>query len=324
MTRTAAIALALALAWAPALADDCGYAFLRVGAKARPASMGEAAVALADDPGVLAYNPGGLALLRHRAGSAGYLNYVAGVQIGSLSFVQPLDAQSTAGASLNYLNSGDIKETTLDDPTGRGLGSFSFSAAALGLGYGRLLGPQLSAGAVLRGIYEKAKEYSSSAIALDLGAVYEIDIDQLARAAFRAQRQRNYGTSLAAGLSVQNLGVATKAFVSDKERLPLTVRAGLAYRPFLDRLTVALAGVKPLDAGFKLQAGAEYWLASVIALRAGYNGQLAGIQNGSSMDDFAGLGGGLGVRYRGYSLDAGYTPFPGLGHPLRVDLTVRF
>ena len=319
-----ALALLLPLVAVPLLASDAGFAFLRIPVKARPAALGEAVVACAADPAGLAYNPGGLPLIAARQASASYLNYISGIQAGNLSYVQPLDSASAFCAGLTYLNSGSIKETTLDDPTGEGLSTFSYTSYAVSAGYGRRVMPRLTAGAVLKGVYERVKEFSASGIAADLGVVYQVDLQGLGDRIFKPAKPGNYGSSLALGAALQNIGFATKAFVTEKEKMPLTVRAGLAYLPFHDKLTIALAGVKPVDTGLKLQAGIEYWIKGVAALRVGYNGLQSDLKTGSNTDDFSGLAAGLGVRVRKYRLDFGYTPFAGLGNPVRVDISAEF
>lgn len=286
--------------------------------------MGEAVVAVSDDPSGQGYNPAGLPLMRTRQASAGFLNYVSGIQAGNISWVQPLDGLSTAAAGLTYLNSGSIKETTIDDPLGESLGSFTYSSFALTASYGRCFDPQWYAGASIKGAYEKAKEYTSSGVAMDLGVLYEVDLQSIGDRIFKPAQPGNYGTSLVLGASVQNAGFATKAFVSEKAKMPLLVRAGLAYRPFMNKLTVALAGVKPADAPFAVQAGGEYWIKGTAALRLGYNGLYGSLQNGSSTDDFSGLSAGLGMRFRKYRIDFAYTPYAGLGNPMRVDISAEF
>lgn len=242
---------------AAALASDAGFAFLRIPVKARPAAMGEAVVACAGDASGLGYNPGGLPLIASRQASASYLDYVSGIQAGNLCYAQPLDSAAAFCAGLTYLNSGSIKETTLDDPLGESLGSFTYMSFALSAGYGRRVLPRLFAGAALKGVYERVKDFSASGVAADLGAVYQVDLQGLGDRIFKPAKPGNYGTSLALGAAVQNIGFATKAFVSEKEKMPLTARAGLAYLPFHDKLTIALAGVKAVDAPLKLQAGME-------------------------------------------------------------------
>ncbi|MDO9392337.1 MAG: PorV/PorQ family protein [bacterium] len=323
MKKTLLFLAVMSLTAAFASAQDCGFSFLRLPLKARAVSMGEALVGASDDLAGLSYNPAGLSLIKSRQGSAGYTNYAADIQTGSISYVQPRDQWSTYSAGISYLNSGSIKETTLDLPTGTG-NTFSYNTLALSLGYGRIITSQLFAGAALKGVYDKVQEYSASAVAVDLGALYEIDMDQAARVLFKARGSRNYGSSLTAGFSVLNLGVAAKAFVTEKEKLPLTFRGGLAYRPVMNRLTIALAASKAVDAGVKAQLGLEYFAKDALALRLGYNGAMRDIKTGSDLDDFTGLSCGLGIYVRKYRLDVAYAPMGGLGNPLRADISVEF
>ncbi len=115
--KAAALWFAIILIPAVAAADDAGFSSLRLPLAARPVSLGEAIAADAADPGSAAYNPGALSLIRRRSASAAYLNYVAGIQAGRFSFVQPCGMRATAAISLSYINSGDIVETSWDQPT---------------------------------------------------------------------------------------------------------------------------------------------------------------------------------------------------------------
>lgn len=323
MRAALAVCAALSLWSAGLRADDCGFAFLRLPLTARASALGEAVTAMADDAPGSAYNPAGLALVRTRTASAAYLSYVAGIQAGRMGYVHPWRGRGAAGAALSYLNSGTIAETTMDQPTGTGA-DFSYSTAALSLAYGREVTPQLFAGAAAKAIHERVQEYTASAAALDIGAIYEVDLEGLSAGIFRSGKPKSLGTSLALGASFQNLGAAADAFIDAKEKLPLTFRLGLAYRPFMNRLSLALAGVKVLDSPARLQAGLEYWMRGMVALRLGYNGAAAGVKNGSSIDDLSGFACGLGVRYRGYSVSTAYTPFAGLGHPIRFEMAAEF
>jgi hypothetical protein len=321
--RIGILIIALAAATLPAWAEDSGFSFLRVPVKALPASLGEATVAMGGDASCILYNPGALPYCNIKKISAGYVNYIADIQIGNITYIHPLKEKSAAGLSLSYLNSGDIKQTTLLDPTGAGLGDFSYSSFVLQASYGRELLNDLYAGASLKGIYDKTLDYSAAGGAVDLGCIYQLDPATVAQKIFMAKKKRNYGTSLKLGFSVNNIGTAAKAFVATKEKMPLTVRAGMEYRPFSDRLVVLLAGNKAVDNSFKMNFGTELNFIEHLSLRLGYNGNLGDIQNGSDLDDFAGLGAGFGIKYKKYSIDFAYTPFPGLGHPMRLDLSLE-
>lgn len=323
MKKAILLLAVLSAAAALAPAQDCGFSFLRLPLKARAVAMGEALAGASDDLAGLPYNPAGLALIKARQGSAGYTNYAADIQAGNISYVHPWDQWGSYSAGLSYLNSGSITETTLDMPTGTG-NTFSYNTLALSLGYGRIINSQLYTGAMLKGVYDKVQEYSAAAVALDMGVLYEVDMEQAAEFLFNSKGPRNYGSSLTAGFSVLNLGLAAKSFATEKENLPLTFRSGLAYRPFMNRLTIALAASKAVDTGIKTQLGLEYFVKEALALRLGYNGALRDIKTGSDMDDFTGWAAGVGVYIKKYRFDVAYTPMGGLGNPLRADISVEF
>ncbi len=304
--------------------QETGYSFLRVPLRAVPASLGESTVAMAGDITGAMGNPGALPFCPGRELSGGFVRYIAGIQMGNIAYVHPRGGNAALALSLSYLNSGDIKQTSLADPTGEGLGYFGYSSTVLQAGYGRRATDRFSAGAGVKLIYERTLDYSSSGGAMDLGCLYRMDPSWVARKLFKAPGGRNYGTSLTAGLAVNNIGAAFQPFIETRERMPLIVRAGLEYRPFADKLLLLVTGNKSAGEPVKANLGAEFNFVQYLALRAGYNGSLRGIQNGSEMDDFAGLGLGFGVRYDRYRVDCAYTPYPGLGHPLRVDVSAGF
>lgn len=324
LSLIAAAMLIIAGSTSVAQGQETGYSFLRVPLRAVPASLGEATVSMSGDISGAIGNPGSLPFCPGREVSGGFVRYIDGIQMGNIAYAHPWGGNAALALSLSYLNSGDIKQTSLADPTGEGLGYFGYSATVLQAGYGRRTTDRLSAGAGVKLIYERTLDYSSNGGALDLGCLYRMDPSWVARKLFMAPGGRNYGTSLTAGLAINNLGVAFQPFMETRERMPLIVRAGLEYRPFADKLLLLVAGNKATDDPVKANLGAEFNFVPHLALRAGYNGSLGGIQNGSEMDDFAGLGLGFGVRYDRYRVDCAYTPYPGLGHPLRVDVSAKF
>lgn len=305
------------------MAVDGGFFFLRMPVKAMPASLGEATVAMGGEATNLLYNPGTLAGCQSRLISAGYVNYVADIQIGNVTYIHPLNERSSSAVSLNYLNSGEIKQTTLTDPTGSELGNFNYSSMVLQASYSRKLMNDLDAGGSFKVVYDKTLDYSAAGGAVDLGVIYRMDPALVAKKVFFAKGNRNYGTSLRLGFAVNNIGAAAKAFVETKDRMPLTARGGIEYRPFADKLVILLAGNKPVDNPFKTNIGLQFSFVKYLSVRLGYNGNLGDIQNGSDLDDFAGLGAGFGVKYKKYSVDYAYTPLPGLGHPMRLDISLE-
>jgi len=119
---------------------------------------------------------------------------------------------------------------------------------------------------------------------------------------------------------VQNVGTKMK-FVDKKEKLPLNVKAGVAYDISTNWL-VALDVNSPIDGEVNIGAGTEYVYkvkkGIEVAGRAGYS---------TVTKDAGGLNGitaGLGLGYEGYSLDYAFVPFGDLGDTHRLSFGIRF
>lgn len=290
-------------------AGTASFTFLKIGAGARPVALGGAYVGVAEGANGLYWNPGALCRVGGREFSATYMNYLVGMQSGYVAYAQPWMKNAALGVSVNYLNGGQVQETTLDNHTGVGLPKFTPGDIALEIAYGTALSPALSLGVGGKMIRETIQTYSAMGFALDLGAFYQPAIK---------------GLSLGASLS--NLGKKTKAFISDKEPLPLVFRAGLGFRPqaFHDRILVALEADKPSDNKLNAHLGAEIGIHKYVSLRAGYASSGSDLRTGSDTDWLGGLSFGLGTHYRNYNLDYAFTPYVDLGNAHRVSLSARF
>lgn len=290
-------------------AGTASFTFLKIGAGARPVALGGAYVGVAEGANGLYWNPGALSRIGGREFSATYMNYLVGMQSGYVAYVQPFGKRSSLGASVNYLNGGQVQETTLDNPTGVGLPKFSPGDIALEVAYGTALSPALSLGLGAKLIRETIQSYSAMGFALDLGAFYQPAIK-----------------GLTLGASLSNLGKKTKAFISDKEPLPLVFRAGLGFRPeaFKDKILLALEVDKPSDNKLSVHLGGELGIHKYVSLRAGYASTGTDLRTGSDTDWLGGLSFGLGTHYRNYGLDYAFTPYVDLGNAHRVSLLARF
>lgn len=272
-------------------------------------AMGGAYVAVAEGANGLYWNPGGLARIERKEFSATYMNYLVGMQSGYVAYAQPRKRNSGFGLSVNYLNGGQVQETTVENPTGVGLPKFSPGDIALEIAYGQTLSPALSVGLGAKMIRETIQSYSAMGFAVDLGAFYSPTIK-----------------GLTLGASLSNLGKKTKAFITEKEPLPLVFRAGLGYRPpsFKEKVLLALEADKPSDNKFNVHVGGEVGIHKYASLRAGYTSAGSDLRTGSDTDWLGGLSFGLGTHYKFYQLDYAFTPYVQLGNAHRVSLNVKF
>lgn len=175
----------------------------------RAASLSGAYTAIAGDADALFYNPAGIASLR-RAATLAYESYVADVAYGSLGVATRLSS-FTVGASVAFLNAGDIREVVPDPEFGGNTGvetgeTVSASESALRLVAALpLLDGRLRAGAALGFVATALAEQRQTAPIADLGAQYDIG-------------------AITIGASLRNLGTDLSGDAEDK--LPTEARFG--------------------------------------------------------------------------------------------------
>ncbi|HXC63883.1 MAG TPA: UPF0164 family protein, partial [bacterium] len=133
------LALAALLVAGPALAHadgngTSGADFLKIGMGARPAAMGGAYGAVADDADATRWNPAGLALLDRNEVDFMHLAYLADINYESLAMAGPLSRLSGWGLSVDYLWQPPFDSTSNDfgQPTDSAGTGYDFAA---GLSY---------------------------------------------------------------------------------------------------------------------------------------------------------------------------------------------
>lgn len=294
--------------------------FLNLGFGARPLALGESFVAVADDVSAMHYNPAGLGLEpgvasrqspRRYEMLASHAMHIQDIRLSQFGLLA-----RPWGFSATHLTLDGIERRTSE--TAQPEGQFGASDLLLGVSYGRKL-TDLGLGVGVSGKYIKQSigEYSASAYAMDLGALY---------------RLRTAPVSL--GASVVNLGTKMR-FVEQGYPLPLTFRLGAAYgmtAKFPHALTVQLD--LPRDNAPNLRLGAEYLGFGPFSLRAGYKttssaqrsaalGKALG-STAPGLSEFYGMFMGTGFRSKFGSMDYTLLPYGELGNAHRVSFTVRF
>ncbi|MGH8004973.1 MAG: PorV/PorQ family protein [Limisphaerales bacterium] len=283
------------------------FPFLKNGIGARPLAMGGAFTGLSDDESALYYNPAGISGVRTKAFAASYVNYFGDVHSGYLGFLYPLGENQTAGAALNYFNYGTFVGL---DSAGNSIGDFTPGDLAFQLTYARKFPRGFSLGISGKIIYEKLQDYSSSALAFDLGALYH----------FPNGRGR-------VGLAVQHLGFQLSSFWdAPREDLPTVVKVGGSIHPVGLPMNVSLDVGIPTDNDLFLSGGVEYLNLNPVFLRAGYStfgkNYKAGLESGK--DNLAGFSGGIGVIVEKFQVDYAFLPYSTLGSAHRFSGAYRF
>jgi len=274
-------------------AGTTSYTFLRVGPIARIQAMGGAYTGLADDEGSLFYNPGGLAKIKDKTYLLSYSNYITDVQSGFAGLIYPLKNNRSVGFSFNYLNWGDIIQT---DSLNNELGTFTPTDIAFAISGAAVVNPSFDAGATVKIIFEKISDYSTSALAVDLGGIYTA-----------ADGRTRFGAT------VLNLGKQMKSAGSIKESLPTVYKIGFSHHLKELPLVVAADLNKPRDNNFYLNLGGEFIHFKNLLLRAGWSSNSGDIKDVSDGGSLAGFGFGLGFLWKNYKLDYSYSSFADLG-----------
>jgi hypothetical protein len=262
-------------------AGSKGLSFLKIGLGARAGALGEAYVAVANDATAPMWNPAGLTQAEGRDVLFIHNQWFQDIRTEYLGTAFRF-GENGLGFGFLINTVGDIDNRSAN---GTLMGTFSAHDVALMGAYARRLNRFASVGLTLKVLYEKMYIYSSSGYALDLGA------------------QVSPGMSnMSLGAAVQNIG-KMGAMRDEEIPLPLTVRAGLAYRvtadPINGNMLVTADVSKASDYRTTLHGGLEYQLERRLALRGGY---LFG-------QDERGFSAGLGLRFTMYRLDYAYVPF---------------
>ncbi len=287
-------------------AGTSAFPFLKIDASARAVAMGGAFTGLANDESALYYNPAGIAQFETKRFIASYHNYFVDMQSGFLGFIKPLAQEKYfLGLHVTYLNYGKFIET---DNAGNELGDFSGSDLVVAGSFAFRKGYSWKFGATTKLIYEKIHDYSATGLAFDFGVKYSSD--------------REYYN---AGLMVQNLGFQMTALGDEKEKLPLTIRAGGSAR--LKGLPLLLTSdvIFPTDNDVALAFGGEYSQWKPFYVRAGWNTFGSNYQAANSDDKWAGLGLGFGFDFKEkMHIAYAFTPGAELGDSHRITLSGGF
>jgi hypothetical protein len=271
--------------------------WLKYPTNARSSALGEAGVALADDVSTASLNPAGLVQLQGQQLSFMHDVRVLDMAVENLAYGLKVGENVGLAAAVSYVNFGSIEKFRVDNNVLVADGSFNPSAFSAGLAAGYGFG-SLSAGLNVKLVSESLDGASSaSTVAGDLGALW---------------RQGEEGLSL--GLALQNLGQLYDT------SLPMTTRAGAAYRLGVANGSVALAadaGIPSADSAASVfGAGLEYVGAELYALRAGYKAVGNGGAGGMSL--------GAGIRYNIIQLDYAFNAVGELGNAHQISALVKF
>ncbi|MBN2538389.1 UPF0164 family protein [candidate division WOR-3 bacterium] len=267
---------------------------LRNGPGPRPAAMGEAWTALADDASALHWNPAGLGQLRDYRLAAQHHEWFGSTRDELVQLAFPAGAGALA-LQLLYSGERDIEYWNERNEPG---GTFSTWTTLAGIGYGGTIAGRWHLGLGLKGVYQSLHTSSGYGGGFDIGFL---------------GRPLDF---LSVGVAGRNFGVVR--YPGAWEEMPAEVGVGVRGR--WRELVGTLDGVLPLDGRLEYRAGIEYRPVRLLALRAGYRTGPADI---GSLGWPGGLTAGLGLEAGGIGLDYSVAPNGPLGTIHRLGIEAR-
>lgn len=148
--------------------------FLLIEVGARAIGMGGAFIGVADDATTLYWNPAGSALLTKPTAQYQISKRFAGIDHHFAGVVFPFTSSDKIGVFINYLNTGKMDVTTIQNPEGTGE-TFDATNLSFGLNYARQLTDRVSIGLTAKFIHEQIWLETASSYAIDIGTIYNIE-----------------------------------------------------------------------------------------------------------------------------------------------------
>jgi hypothetical protein len=285
---------------AHAAAGSTGATFLELGIGPRAAALGNAYTALSDDVYGMYFNPSGIATIERQEMGFAHNTLILDLDYNYLAYAYPLRGGGTIALSGIYVDLGvvDRREVGAGGASTASLGSaaghdFSFSGT-----YARTLSNFLDVGATFKVINETLDNFSANAVAIDLGAKWRPPVP-----------------GLTIGVSISNLGSSLK-FVRSNDELPITLRAGAAYKTPSRRFGLSGDVVYTKNQDLEGGIGAEFWIwPEHFVVRGGANSQ---------NDAGSGATVGAGFHWKDVAVDYAYVPFGELGDQNLISVGYQF
>ena len=252
-----------------------------IGAGSRGIAMGGAFSAIGDDASAIYYNPAALRLNRYPGVVLNHMQLFSGFSDAGYDFlglVYPTISGGSIGLGIMSVGTGSIRGF---DEFSRETGDLTYRESQMMLGYAfnlpwRYVG-EVTAGSSVKVLSQRVGEFSDAGTGLDVGLLYK----------------PKYVRNLTVGCNLQDIVGAETKLVTVSDKVPRTIMVGAGYTyPFKNgsALSLALQMNAPQHDTKELRFGAEY-LYRMLSVRVGFDGDK--------------ITAGLGVAWRGYSVDYG-------------------
>ena len=296
--------------------------WLKIESGTRGIAMGGSQVASGRGISGAYYNPASIAFIEASEVYYSKSNYLAGITHNSLGYGAKLSPVDYFGIHLFYLDSGDIERTTELFPDGMDE-YYNVTDLSFRMVYGRQLTDRLRVGASIKYIREVIYTMQMQSFVFDLGSNFNTGI---------------YGIKL--GMSVNNFGPDVRftgeglekvvpdstdisgklSKITQKFSVPLVFRLGIQKyligedEESIDRLSVSIDAINPIDYTVYGGVGAEYAWNNMAFIRAGTH----------FLHDTAGLSLGGGLKWSMIAVDYAYVNYGVLKETHQFGISLDF
>jgi len=192
-----------------AQSNDTGYPFLEVPTSAHAAALGGNTVSIIeDDASLLFTNPALTVNVSDKAVGFDFISYISSSTKFAASFVKQMGERGTFAAGAQLLNYGEMTRTDINFNE---IGTVSAKDIGVQAGYAYLFSDRISGGVQGKVLMSNYGDYSSTALAVDMGVNYFDPED-------------GWSVSLVA----QNLGGQVDALYETHEKLPFNLALGIS------------------------------------------------------------------------------------------------
>lgn len=286
------------------------FEFLRTDFNPRTSATANAFGTFRGDAGTMYINPAGLAYNENDHYVFNYTKYLLDINGGMAAYTTDYGDYGKISFGVVYLNYGTFDNT---DEFGNKIGgTFSAADLALSFGWARHFENNLSYGANIKYVFSQIEDYNASAVALDLGLIWDAS---------------SWQEDLYFAVSVLNLGSNFEYYDNTSMPLPLSVKIGfskkLAHLPL--EIAVSLNELNRSAASFsdyfkRFSVGGEFKLSESLRFRLGYNNLLHTDLKALDESEFGGISAGLGIYINKYRFDYSYSNYNLLGNIHRIGI----
>lgn len=305
--------------------------FLTIPVGSKASGMGGAFVANANDATALFWNPGAISRLPRSEFNVSYSDWLVGTSFNWLGVALKLSDNSAFGLSINQLNYGEEEITTASRPDGTGE-KWKAQDIAFTATYAQNLTDRFSIGGSVKYIHQQIWNQVASAFALDIGLLFNTQLDGLRI----GMNIANFGTELklsgkdllqAIDIDPANTGNndrITGSLDTESWTLPLMFTVGLGYDVVKTedwQIMVATDAVYPNNQTSYFNLGGEFTWSDMVSFRVGYNS----LFKEAAEERFSA---GVGLKYNFgafYSrIDYSYTEFGIFNEISRISVSIGF